>query len=277
MKKLDIPLKDVGQRKIYQDCADSFRDKTALGYIEEVVTSTDVYEDYVPRNISDYPQYAINQGDEGKIVKVYTEKFAAKGSVGKEYYEAIMLNANGRCPICGDGKLKNLDHFLPKSKFPLLCVTPANLIPVCRDCNMDKSDTFDPDYYSLPFNPYFDSMNVVWLECEVSFKCDSSFDVIFFNGYDKRVDADMWKKYETHLRVYELDKTFLAKALEEIDNCKKLYQKLLKECGVEGVKKDLLERKESYESNDKNSWRAALYRELVRKVCEYCDWLFEDI
>ncbi|MCR4677545.1 MAG: HNH endonuclease [Lachnospiraceae bacterium] len=273
MKRLEIPLRDVEERTIYQKCADDFEDKTALGYIDQVVASADEYEAFVPQNVAGLTVYTINPGDKKKIKKVYTQKFAKKGSIGKDYYEAIMLNANGRCPICGDGKPKNLDHFLPKSKYPLLCVTPANLVPVCRDCNIDKGDEFDTNYYLLPFNPYFDEMNETWLECNICFKGDGTYELNFGNGYDENADHNKWQKYETHLRVFDLNATFTAKALEEVDNCKYQFQELLKECGLEAVKKDLTGRKNSYEHNDVNSWRSALYRELVRKVNDFCHWL----
>lgn len=273
MINLPIPLQDVDERTIYQKCADAFRDKTALKYIDAAVKSADAYDKYVPQHVDQLPKYHVSIGDDKKIIKVYTEKFAKKDAIGNEYYEAIMVNANGRCPICGGGKLKNLDHYLPKSIYPLLCVTPANLIPTCRDCNMDKKDAFDPQYYALPFNPYFDEMNDVWLKCQICFEQDNTFVVRYTNGYDKSKDPNMWKKYETHLELFDLAQTFQAKALEEIDNCKPQHQKLYRSCGADKLKEALIDCRDSYEQSDKNSWRSALYRELILKLDEYCMWL----
>ena len=273
MINLPIPLKHIDQRVIYNECADAFQDKTALGYIEEAVESAGIYEKYIPKDIAHFPEFKIEEGDDTKIIKVYTEKFAREDSVGRKYYEAIRANAKGRCPICGGGKLTNLDHFLPKSLFPLLCVTPANLIPECRDCNFDKKEKFSEDYYSLSFNPYFDVMEDVWLECTVDFKSDETFDIEFKNGFDKAKDPLMWKKYNAHLKYHELNATFSAKAEEDINNCKYQYQQELIACGEESVKKSLIEHKDSCEHSDVNSWSSALYRELVRKVHDYCLWL----
>ena len=220
MKNLRIPLKNVDERTIYKDCADAFIDKTALNYIEDAVVASEAYEKYVPRAIAHFPQPEISVEDKEKVIKIYTDKFAKQGSVGRIYYEAIMANANGCCPICGSGKLKNLDHFLPKSLYPILCVTPANLIPVCRDCNFDKRDYFATDYYSIPFNPYFDVMNDEWLECVISFYSDNTFDILFKNGYEKSEDENKWKKYEKHLSVFDLNATFTARACEEIESCR---------------------------------------------------------
>lgn len=273
MKKLRIPLRNVDEKTIYHECANSFTDKTALSYIEDVVSSAAVYETHVPRDIARFPRYTIEEEDKEKIIKVYTEKFAKRDTVGYKYYEAIMTNANGRCPICGCGKVKTLDHFLPKTTYPLVCVTPANLVPTCRDCNFDKRSFWGADYYSIPFNPYFDVMDDKWLECEFTIYRDNTFAVVYKNGYDKKKNEKLWEKYETHFKVFDLNATFSARAGEEIENCKGKYKKLLYECGIEDVRKDLIDNRDSFEQIDINSWRSALYRELVNKVHDYCEWL----
>ncbi len=273
MKRLKIPLRDVDVRTIYQECADSFGDKTALGYIEEVVSSSDVYETFVPKDISHLPEQKINKGDEEKIIKVYTDKFAKQDMVGYKYYKAIKSNAKGCCPICGGGKLSTLDHFLPKSVYPLFCVTPVNLIPMCRECNSDKRKLCNTDYYKIPFNPYFDDMDDEWLECEIDFKSEDTFEIVYINGYDKDSNEQLWEKYKTHLEIFKLNDTFTAKADEEINNSKYGHQELLRRCGPEIFETALKEYKQGCEKYDINSWKSALYRELVRKIQDYCEWL----
>lgn len=60
---------------------------------------------------------------------LYEQKFARKEQGGRKYYDAIKLLAPyGRCPLCGQREVKTLDHYLPKSKFPLYAVTPYNLM-----------------------------------------------------------------------------------------------------------------------------------------------------
>lgn len=273
MKKLSLPLMDVSEREIYEKCANALENKTALGYLEEAVKSANVYEIYVPKDIIHFPQYDIKDGDEKEIKKVYTYKFAPQESVGHDYYKAIMSNANGVCPICGGTKLKNLDHYLPKTKYPLLCVTPANLVPTCRDCNMDKKDIFEMDYYSIPFNPYFDVMKDVWIECNVDFNADKTFVITYYNGFDKLKDESMWNKYEVHMKVHDINATFRARSHEHLNNSRGFYQRLLKKCGKKDVMEDIQEQRISYEQNDKNSWGSALFRELERKNDEFCVWL----
>ncbi len=273
MLKLSIPLEHVSQKTIYSECADNFNDKTALRYLKKAMEAAKAYKMYVPKDIEHFPEYKIKKGDDKEIVKVYTEKFARKNSVGRKYYNAIIANANGRCPICGAGPLEELDHYLPKSEYPLLCVTPANLIPECSSCNGHKKARFSKDYYSLAFNPYFDDMSDKWLECSVEFNSDSTYSVFFYNGYDKTKNALMWEKYEAHLDIHNLNSTFSSQALIDIDSCYIQYQKQLWACGEKSVELSLIDVRDSCEYWDTNSWKAALYRELVKKVHSYCLWL----
>lgn len=273
MKNLNIPLRDVDEREIYEKCANDLGDKTALSYLEEAVKSADAYEIYVPKDIINFPTYKIKDGDEKEIKKVYKYKFAPKQSIGHDYYKAIRSNANGVCPICGGTKLKNLDHYLPISKYPLLCVTPANLVPTCRDCNMDKNDDFETDYYSIPFNPYFDIMADIWVECTIDFNLDKTFVITFYNGFDKSKDELLWNKYEVHLKAHDLADTFRARAREYMSNSQGMYQRLFKRCGREEVLDEIREQRLSYEMIDVNSWGSALFRELERKINEFCYWL----
>ena len=65
--------------------------------------------------------------------------------------------------------MKNLDHYLPKAKYPTLSVAPNNLIPSCRDCNMDKRDSASCDSQNIPVHLYFDDIpNEPWLHVTVS-------------------------------------------------------------------------------------------------------------
>lgn len=56
---------------------------------------------------------------------------------------------NERCPLCRQGTVYQLDHFMPKSLFPALCVDPLNLVPVCERCNLIK-ETGGPNNWRTP-------------------------------------------------------------------------------------------------------------------------------
>lgn len=73
-------------------------------------------------------------------------------------FEALRLS-DGRCCLCGRSKrdhgvVLHVDHIKPRSKFPELALTLANLQVLCEDCNLGKSNRDDTDWRSgdvLPF------------------------------------------------------------------------------------------------------------------------------
>ena len=278
MRKLDIPSIAGKEKKIYIECASDFTQekeyaRIALAYAEEVEKCSKEYVTYVPYNIVRFPHISIDDEEKEIINKVYEQKFAKENSIGRKYYDIIKGNAKGRCPICGGGKLKNLDHFLPKSKYPLLCVTPVNLIPTCRDCNMDKGAEVSDDYYEIPFHPYLETMSDQWVECEVCFYPDKTFCIEFKNGYDKSLNPNLWKKYEAHMCINDLDSTFSSRAEEELENVMEIYKNELLACGKSKLVSSLMEVRNSAEKIDVNSWKSALYRALLIKCDEFCEWL----
>lgn len=62
------------------------------------------------------------------------------------------------CPICGIKLWDEVDHHIPRAWFPEFSGLCFNLIPLCHDCNHEKSDLWlDDDGNRLIFNAYVDS------------------------------------------------------------------------------------------------------------------------
>lgn len=63
----------------------------------------------------------------------------SRASFLKEFWQAEL----GVCPACDgqrpdsiEGEVRcHVDHFFPKAHFPFLSIHPANLIPICHECN----------------------------------------------------------------------------------------------------------------------------------------------
>ena len=90
--------------------------------------NTDVDEDPV----------VINTLKKSELVKIYDQYFVPEDKPARKIYDALLNAAKEKCPFCGGiGTQRNLDHFLPKAHFPQFSVLPRNLVPSCRDCNMD--------------------------------------------------------------------------------------------------------------------------------------------
>jgi hypothetical protein len=93
-----------------------------------------------------------------KLVNLYENNLLDKDKPARDFYDALLISSGERCPFCGDiGQTKNLDHFLPKAHFPEFAVTPLNLVPSCRDCNMgEKGQTYATIEDEQTIHPYVD-------------------------------------------------------------------------------------------------------------------------
>lgn len=108
-------------------------------------------------------------GDPSAYLKRYRFPLLCDAEELKDVYSRVLVNGNERptydkirlgagltCPQCGVGRVRNLDHYLPISHAPELSVVPANLIPVCGDCNFEKRNKIPASLTECVFNPYFD-------------------------------------------------------------------------------------------------------------------------
>jgi len=101
----------------------------------------------------------LNRLMKSDLIKLYETYFVPEEKPAREVYNKILNAAMESCLFCGGiGTPRNLDHFLPKAHFPQFSILPVNLVPSCRDCNMDgKSSAFADQAYSQIIQPYLDN------------------------------------------------------------------------------------------------------------------------
>jgi len=101
---------------------------------------------------------AINTLKKSEIIKVYDQYFVPIGKPARKIYDALLNAAKEKYPFCGGiGTPRNLDHFLPKTHFPQFAILPCNLVPACRDCNMDgKAHAYATNAEDQIIQPYVD-------------------------------------------------------------------------------------------------------------------------
>lgn len=92
--------------------------------------------------ITDIKAKAI-QGQYNKIIK--GEKL--------DYIRKELIKNVDLCPYCSINQISQLDHFMPKSKYPALAVCRMNLVPLCGVCNQKKTD----DDFKLYTHAYYDT------------------------------------------------------------------------------------------------------------------------
>lgn len=108
------------------------------------------------------------------LVKLYKNYFAKKAKPARAIYNQLMVAAKDECAFCGGiGRPRNLDHYLPKASFPQYSVIPVNLVPSCRDCNMDgKGEVYATAAQEQVLHPYLDHSRFYdeqWIEATCSF------------------------------------------------------------------------------------------------------------
>lgn len=168
MIKLELPNIDVGD--LYSECVDGIGSEVLQArYIAEqnlIEDAATLYrEKAVEELLCDLPSVARNQnpciaGDLTKsdLVKLYSQYMVPSTKPARHFYDEIFVAANGSCPFCGGiGATRNLDHFLPKTNFPLYSITPDNLVPSCRDCNTEKNNAFATIPEGQSIHPYLDN------------------------------------------------------------------------------------------------------------------------
>lgn len=118
----------------------------------------------------------------------------------RDMYDSLKAGGGSRCPSCLHRQVHDLDHFLPKSKYPRLAIVPFNLVPICSDCNGIKRAYIAKTGDSEPIHPYFDNLgDEEWLKgtvlnvpgAPVSFAVDPP--TSWSNSLGKRV-ADQFKR-----------------------------------------------------------------------------------
>ena len=271
MKKITNQLSSSKIEEIFNTCNTFTKEeikKVISDNKETILSESKKYADYVPNDLSGYGLKQFNYEEIKQIKKLYLQKFEPSDSDGRKYYDLIMSNTD-RCPICGISTPNTLDHFVPKSLYPQLCITPDNLIPVCSDCNSKKLEDFSFNYMELPFHPYFESMDEKWLECKITFNIGGITTFKFCCGNSS---SRLFNKYVKHLATYDLNKKFSGRCSDEITFLKDMDKRQLAK-GKTLLLDDVKTRKEVAENLDMNSWRSALYRALEKQFDEYCDYL----
>lgn len=266
MKNLPTPLSDTNAEDIFEECVSAYRDKTKVATLlkckDLVRLDSELYDKVIPGKIEQFQQSSLPD-DVAKIdiIKVYTNKFVAEKSPGRKYYNIIREQAKlNICPICGIRPVKNLDHYLPKAKYPTLSVTPNNLIPSCRDCNMDKRDSASCDSQNIPVHLYFDDIpNEPWLHVTVG----DNLEILYYISCPKTVDEGVRKRLEKHLEFYDLHELYSSHASSQIADSINMWKKVMFQSGEQALKLSLEDECESAEKNDLNSWKSALYRGLI--------------
>ena len=184
---------------------------------------------------------------------LYTKGMSSASGPARSFYDTLMTAApHGTCPLCGQGKVRNLDHHLPQSKYPAFVVTPINLVPSCRDCNSAKLSKAPRAIDEQTIHPYFDDFtDARWLHAHVAKENPPVvlYEVRLPEGWPE-ITRD---RLRHHMTVFKLAAAFTLYAGEELSQIAAELQNLHGKGGPDAVRQELQVRARSRERTHRNS------------------------
>lgn len=200
-----------------------------------------------------------------EMKSVYDYRMVKPGMPGNKYYNQIKSSAPyGKCPLCSVRGVDTLDHYLPKSKYPVFAVTPVNLIPACTPCNKGKSIDFPRTSEEQTLHPYYDNVDdELWIKADILYTDPMSFE--YYVECPVAWGQVLKDRCKNHFDSFSLNELFSSHANEELRGAKKHLIKLYND------HPDILNQHlaDAYDSRLKlgvNSWQAVMYYTLVNDV-----------
>lgn len=264
MIKIQQPELEVGE--VFSTCISRIRSndlKVRLNSIKSVITTESLLFEQLAKSKNFY-QF-VRKDVIGGIVttdemeKVYNDRMAKKKSPGREIYDEIKsLAPYGKCPLCAHRSVSTLDHYLPKAHYPVLAVTPLNLVPSCSDCNKSKLTDYPTIADEQTLHPYFDDIGGDhWLVAEVQSSIPAA--VVFSLVAPPNWSDTLKKRVNQHFNAFGLATLYSAQAADELLNIRYQLGSIYDVGGAQAVKDELESRANSCRQHSINSWRTATF------------------
>lgn len=200
----------------------------------------------------------------GDLVRWVYDNGMVNSRDGRAVYEQILASApDERCPICGHGMVRTLDHFLPKRMFPALCVDPMNLLPACADCNHVKGERIPTDGGATLLHPYLDRIDQdAWLDAQVTDR--GSVWLEFFVSPPPHWERVLVERARYHFKLFGLAKLFAVQANRSVHSIRRQLAAMLGAGGKDMVRAYLADEAETRLAARLNGWEGVTYRALAQ-------------
>lgn len=268
MRKLNLPIEKVN------DIVDLIKDdytfpnkKDEVENLRELLIANElIYEEKVEQiSLFEIDKItSIGSIDLKKIlVNFYESRLLKKDLKARHFYDNLLISVeNNECPYCTIREVSTVDHFLPKSEYPLYAIAPLNLIPCCSDCNKLKLDWYPTSVENQLFHPYFDNVESdVWIRAKL---IDSEpiyfvFEVIKPSNWNEI----QFERAKYYFELYQLNKLFSSNANKVMREFQILFRRLInQDPSSSSLLAFLNENYESYLGVGKLYWKTILFDEL---------------
>ncbi|MFJ4860132.1 HNH endonuclease [Streptomyces sp. NPDC088748] len=196
-------------------------------------------------------------GDGEYLIYAYDSGLVAS-KAGRDVYDQILAGAPyERCPLCGRGIATTLDHQLPKSEYPILAITPANLVPACSTCNQKKSSKDPADASEMLLHPYFDNLGTSrWLGVRIHEESPARAEYFVTPANDW--SAEFSERVVRHFTFFGLSRQYALAAAGKLATDRYQHARLLERAGPDELRLHLKESAEGFRSVAGNTWEGAL-------------------
>jgi 5-methylcytosine-specific restriction endonuclease McrA len=266
MKKISKPT--IKAKDVFLDCISTVANATLKQQYEDCagaieIAETDFENKFPNHQIFQIVQNLVVHGNIGKdeMKPVYNYRMVKSGMPGNKYYNQIKsLSPYGKCPLCSVRGVDTLDHYLPKSKYPVFAVTPINLIPACTPCNKGKHIDFPATSAEQTLHPYYDNVeDESWIKANILQTSPISFEYyVDCPAYWSQVLKDRSKN---HFDSFNLNELFSSHANDELRGAKKYLMKLYNH-DPNILHDHLVDAYYSILELGINSWKAVMYNAL---------------
>jgi hypothetical protein len=174
------------------------------------------------------------------------------------------------CPYCSLDSNPDLDHYLPKVKYPDFSLYPYNLIPICTPCNRKKSTAVANRHGERQFlmATYDTCAGVSVLKAEVSFQ--GAMHARYYIDPHAPLPAAQLSLIGRHFEKLDLATRYRKRAHSHLSAVKRGLG-----TGTRASRRHFLATNtQNLEVSDPaNGWGRALYRGLTDRLDETLDWL----
>lgn len=267
MRQLVKPMRDI--REILDRCSASISDIDFANRLEVATETLAVAAQSYDATATLSGLYAVESADTvaGVVSRqemewLYKNKLVRRTSPARVFYDEILTAApNGICPLCGQRTVSTLDHYLAKTLHPAFAVTPANLVPACRDCNAEKLDHQPSCAEEQTLHPYYDNVeDHIWLYASVVEGTPPA--LHFYASPPADWPAIKAERVRFHFSSFKLANLYGAHAAAELIQIQYALLRVGERGGVGAVRSHLEDQAESRRQAHRNSWQAAMYSAL---------------
>lgn len=274
LKPIEDSIEDI-----YDECISTFKEDKKNFFKnqrETVINSSKNYIKYAENNcLKDFPIEQISNQDKKVFLKIYKDKFSNRQTKTRKYYDKILgLAPDNKCIYCGIQDANTLDHFMPKSYYWTLAITPANLIPSCSRCNSKKLDLKIESVEDLLYNPYFEDIDEYdWLKGILEHVEPPT--VNFYVNVEAISSVIDLRRIENYFSIFKLNELYSIRASQRLRRITDLHKEKIKRY-YPNIRTAIEEIKVDIDDNIKINSGIIIWEKALYKVLKSDSWYIDE-